>query len=187
MMTMGLFPPPPDRRKHRPSAHRGHIWLRLRSAVGWGSDILRGKQDSDARGDAERTSAITTQLDRHRQGDLLVGLANLVESNRLALVVLAANVAGAGSRARDAAIESAAARWLARNARAVRLFLLSLSLPRLCGGRAGYRAIEAVRRPIRRRRAPRLLRHRLDQRAAVRVDRALGMVRERPRFVVSLC
>jgi hypothetical protein len=110
-----------------------------------------------------------------------------VDSNRLALVVFAANVAGAGSRARDAAIDSPAARWLARNARALRLFLLSLSLSRLCGRQAGYRAIEEMRRPNRRRRAPRLLRHRLSRRAVTRVDRAAAMVRERPRYVVSLC
>ena len=136
---------------------------------------------------AGRTAAITTQIDRQRQGDLVVGLANLVESNRLALVVLAANVAVIGNRAREAAAGSAAARWLARNARGVRLFLLSFSILRRCAGQAGYRAIQAARRPYRRRRAPRLLRHRLDQRAAVRVDRAAALLRERPRFVVSLC
>jgi hypothetical protein len=110
-----------------------------------------------------------------------------VESNRLALVMFAANLAGAGTRARDAAIELPAAKWIARNARAIRLFLLSLTLTMRCARQAGYRAIDAMRRPIRRRRAPRLLRHRLDRRAATRVDRALGMVRERPRYVVSLC
>ena len=135
----------------------------------------------------ERTAPIATQLDRQRQGDLLVGLANLVESNRLALVVLAANVSVIGSRAREAAAGCAAARWLARNARGVRLFLLSFSILRRCAGQAGYRAIQAARRPFRRRRAPRLLRHRLDRRAADRVDRAAALVRERPRFVVSLC
>jgi hypothetical protein len=110
-----------------------------------------------------------------------------VDSNRLALVVFAANVVGAGSRARGAATESALARWLARNARAVRMFLLSLSFSRLCGRQAGYRALEDMRRPNRRRRAPRLLRHRLGRRATTRVDRAAAMVRERPRYVVSLC
>ena len=133
----------------------------------------------------ERIAAIATRIDRQRQGDLLVGLAHLLESNRLALVVLAASVAVIGSRAREAAAESAA-RWLARNARAIRLFLSSFSTLRPCGAQAGYRVIRAARRPFRRSRAPRLLRHRLDQRATVRVDCAIALVRERLRAVVIL-
>jgi hypothetical protein len=131
-------------------------------------------------------SGIDTRFDHQRQVALLDGLAHLVESNRLTIVVLAANVAGAGSRARDAAADSPPARWLARNARALLFFLSTLSFLPRCAGRAGYQAIHAITRPYRRRRAPRLLRHRLDQRAVVRVDPALAMVRERPRTVVSL-
>lgn len=77
-----------------------------------------------------------------QQSDLIVGLVNLLERNRLALVVLAASLtAGARSRAREAYAESAAARWLARNARTVRHFLASLSILRLCARHAGYRAL----------------------------------------------
>lgn len=136
---------------------------------------------------AERIAAIATQFDHLRQADLLANLGKLLQRNRLAVVVLAANLAGVGLRARDAAAELGAARWLARNAQALLLFLSSLSFLQRCAGHAGYRAIVAAGRPLRRRRSPRLLRHRLDQRATVRVDRAQGMVRERPRSVVSLC
>jgi hypothetical protein len=125
-------------------------------------------------------------MDRQREGDLLIALANMLERNRLALVVLAANVALVGSRAREAAADTPAARWLARNAQALRLFLQSLSIHGGFAGLAGYRAIRLARRPFRRHRAPRLLMHRLDERAVVRVDCTAGMVRERPRYVVSL-
>jgi hypothetical protein len=141
---------------------------------------------SAASGRTRRNTAIDTPLQRQRQGDLLLGLARLVNSNRLALIVLAANVAELGSRAREAAAESAPGRWAARNARAVRLFLLSLLA--LCDATqpAGYRAIAAARRPFRRHRAPRLLPRRLDRRAVCRADRAACRARARPRFVVSL-
>ncbi len=140
---------------------------------------------------------ITTAMSRHQQwelllgllalqGDLRHGLASLVRRNRLTLLMLAASLAGAGSRACGAAVDTAAARWLARNAQALILFLQSLAILARCTGHAGYRAIQDSQRPFRRRLAPRLLRHRLDHRAAIRVDRATGMVRERPRFVVSL-
>ena len=76
------------------------------------------------------------------QGDLVVGLVSLVGRNRLALVVFAASLtAGARSRARQACAESAAARWLARNARTDRHFLASLSILNRCAGQAGYRSL----------------------------------------------
>jgi hypothetical protein len=97
-------------------------------------------------------------LSRSQQGDLVVGLLNLLGRNRLALVVLAASLtAGARSRAREACADSSAARWLARNARAVRHFLSSLSLLRRCAGQAGYRALERACSSLRRASAPRLL------------------------------
>jgi hypothetical protein len=77
-----------------------------------------------------------------QQGDLILGLLNLLERNRLALVVLAASLtSGARIRARGAYSDSTAARWLARNARLVRHFLHSLLILRRCAGRAGYRAL----------------------------------------------
>ena len=80
-----------------------------------------------------------------------MGLVNLIGRNRLALVVLAASLtAGARSRA-EAYADSAAVRWLARNARSVRHFLASLSLLRRCAGQAGYRALD--RAAVSRRRA----------------------------------
>jgi hypothetical protein len=93
-----------------------------------------------------------------QQGDLILGLLNLLERNRLALVVLAASfTSGARIRARGAYTDSTAARWLARNARLVRHFLHSLSLLRRCAGKAGYRALSRAQ-PIRRLYAsPRLL------------------------------
>ena len=110
----------------------------------------------------------------------------LLERNRLALVVLAANLAVVGNRARGAAAGLPPARWLARNAQALRFVLLILADLRCRPSQAGYRAIQAARRPFRRRRAPRLLRHRLDHRAVLRVVRSFGQVRERPRFVATL-
>jgi hypothetical protein len=95
---------------------------------------------------------------RTEQGDLVVGLLNLIGRNRLALVVLAASLtAGARSRAREAYSESAAARWLSRNARAVRHFIGSLSRLRRCAGQAGYRALGRACRARRLASAPRLL------------------------------
>ncbi|MGD9891501.1 MAG: hypothetical protein AB7R89_22940 [Dehalococcoidia bacterium] len=93
-----------------------------------------------------------------QQGDLILGLLNLLDRNRLALVVLAASLtSGARLRARGAYTDSTAARWLARNARLVRHFLHSLSLLRRCAGKAGYRALGRAQ-PIRRLYAsPRLL------------------------------
>ena len=93
-----------------------------------------------------------------QQGDLIVGLLNLLGRNRLALVVLAASLtAGARNRAREAYAESVAARWLAHNARAVRHFLHSLSVLRRCAGQAGYRALERARPERRLETAPRRL------------------------------
>ena len=86
-----------------------------------------------------------------------MALADLLHSNRLALVVLAAHVAGMGGRAKRSAAESAA-RWLARNAHNLRLFLQSLSFLQEYTGRAGYRAIRAARRGARRRLPPHVLR-----------------------------
>jgi hypothetical protein len=95
---------------------------------------------------------------RSEQGDLVVGLLNLLGRNRFALVVLAASLtAGARSRAREAYADSSAVRWLARNARAVRHFLSSLSLLRRCAGHAGYRALERACSSLRRASAPRLV------------------------------
>jgi len=69
----------------------------------------------------------------------------------------------------------------------LRLFLASLSLPRFCASDAGYRVITQVRQTARRRRrAPRLLRCRLDHRAVTRPDRASAQIRQRPPMVVSL-
>ncbi len=73
------------------------------------------------------------------------------------MVLAASLTAGARSRAREAYAESAAAKWLARNARAVRHFLSSLSLLRRCAGQAGYRALERACRSLRRVSAPRLM------------------------------
>lgn len=129
---------------------------------------------------------VTSQIERIPQSDVLLTLARLLQRNRLTLVVLANNAGAAGARARDAAAGTAAARWLARNALALRLFLAALSALLSDNLPAGYRAIQAVRRPYRRRRAPRLLRHRLGERAVFRVDRADAQVRQRPKFVVSL-
>lgn len=85
-----------------------------------------------------------------QQGDLILGLLNLLDRNRLALVVLAASLtSGARIRARGAYTDSTAARWLARNARLVRHFLNSLSILRRCAGQAGYRALGRAQ-PIRR-------------------------------------
>jgi hypothetical protein len=130
--------------------------------------------------------AITTLIDRQGQGDLLVGLSHLVQRNRLALVVLAANLAVMGGRARNAAVDTAALRWLARNAQALLEFLRSFSILQRCAGQAGYRVIQARRRPIRRRRAPRILRHRLDRRNILPTSRSTGLLREGPRFDVNL-
>jgi len=92
---------------------------------------------------------------RARQGDLIVGLVNLVDRNRLALVVLAASLAaGARHRARGAS-GSNAVRWLAQNARAVRHFLQSLSALRRCSPRAGYRALSRAGIALRLPAAPR--------------------------------
>lgn len=135
-----------------------------------------------------RTAAITTHLDRVRQADLLTALAILVQRNRPALVLLSANLALVGTRARGAAIGSKPARWLAKNAQALLLFLQSLSILQRCAGQAGYRAIRAARRPYRRRRAPRLLRHRLSHRALwPRHRRPDGAATQRrPRFVSTV-
>lgn len=119
---------------------------------------------------------------RPQQSDLVVGLLNLIGRNRLALVVLAASLtAGARSRAREAYSESAAVRWLSRNARAVRHFLQSLSLLRRCAGQAGYRALERAGSAPRRLTAPRRMlpsgvtvaQHR-DERAAGRTKRLIA-------------
>ena len=88
----------------------------------------------------------------------MIVLLNLLERNRLALVVLAASLAaGARSRARGVYAESAAVRWLARNALSVRHFLSSLSLLRRCAGWAGYRVLRRARSRQRLRSAPRRL------------------------------
>ncbi len=129
---------------------------------------------------------VTSRVDQLPQSELLLTLARLMRRNRLALLVLAASAGAAGARAREVAAGTAAARWLARNALALRLFLAAISALLSDSGPAGYRAIQAVRRPYRRRRAPRLLRHRLGLRAVFRVDRADALVRQRPKFVVSL-
>ncbi len=114
------------------------------------------------------------------QVDLLVSLAQLLHRNRLALVMLAANVGLVGARAREVAAGSAPARWLARNAQAIRLFLASLPLLLRCVPQAGYRAIRAERRPFRRRHAPRLLHNHLDRRTTARLARDQRLVRRRP-------
>ncbi len=114
------------------------------------------------------------------QVDLIVSLAQLLHRNRLALVMLAANVGLVGARAREVAAGSAPARWLARNAHAIRLFLASLPLLLRCVPQAGYRAIRAERRPFRRRHAPRLLHIRLDRRVSARVAHGERLVRQRP-------
>lgn len=130
--------------------------------------------------------ASTTAIERRQEGDLLVTLAGLVHRNRLTLVMLAANLGLVGTRARDAAVTSAPARWLSRNATALRLFLASLSILLRAFEQPGYRAIQDVRRPYRRRRAPRLLRHRLDRRTGARTVLAVGTMRHMPPYVVSL-
>lgn len=114
------------------------------------------------------------------QVDLLVSLAQLLHRNRLALVMLAANVGLVGARAREVAAGSAPARWLARNAHAIRLFLASLPLLLRCVPQAGYRAIRAERGPFRRRHAPRLLLSRLNRRAPARLCPGERLVRRRP-------
>jgi hypothetical protein len=115
-----------------------------------------------ARGDGtvpygRKEPAINTDP-RTQQGDLIVGLLNLLERNRLALVVLAASLtSGARLRARGACSDLSAARWISRNARLVRHFLASLATLRQCAGRAGYRALSR-HQPIRRLHAsPRIL------------------------------
>jgi hypothetical protein len=134
----------------------------------------------------ERIAAITTSHSRPRDADLLVNLANLVHRNRLAVILLVANLGAAGTRARDVAAATAAARWLSRNANAVRLFLRSLSILLRCAPQAGYRVIQDVRRPFRRRRAPRLLRHRLGRRASAGAVRAVVTMRRMPPSVASV-
>lgn len=103
---------------------------------------------------------------RVQQGDLIVGLLNLLDRNRLALVVLAASLAtGARSKASGARMRAlgvygesaAAARWLVRNARIVRHFIESLSFLRRCAGHAGYRALDRARPQRRLATAPRTL------------------------------
>jgi hypothetical protein len=85
-------------------------------------------------------------------------LLHLLDRNRLALVVLAGSLAaGARSRARDACLDTGALRWLARNARTVRGFLLSLSMLGRCARRAGYRALGRARPSRRLLLAPRRL------------------------------
>lgn len=123
----------------------------------------------------------------HTDGDLLVGLAASLHRNRLALILLAAGAAQAGSRARDAAVTSSPARWIARNVEALRLFLASLSLPRLCAPEAGYRVITQVQQTARRRRrAPRLLRHRLTHRDVLRPVMLCRQVHQLPPSVISV-
>ena len=93
-----------------------------------------------------------------QQADMVAGLLHLLDRNRLALVVLAVSlVSGARGRARGACIDSGAIRWLARNARTVRGFLVTLSLLGRCAGRAGYRALGRARPPRRLHLAPRRL------------------------------
>lgn len=113
-----------------------------------------------------------------------IDIARLVHANRLALLMFAANLLVAGGRARNAAAVSAA-RWLSGNGRTIRMLLVAFTLVARCAGQAGYRVIQAGRRPFRRRRAPRLLRHRLGRRVTIRVARLLSTVWERPRLAVS--
>lgn len=144
-------------------------------------DILAPKRSTPGRSLGGEGIVTISAADRTLpQVDLLVSLAQLLHRNRLALVVLAANVGLVGARAREVAAGSAPARWLARNAHAIRLFLASLPLLLRCVPQAGYRAIRAERRPFRRRHAPRLMRICLDRRAAARVRRGESLARRRP-------
>lgn len=120
------------------------------------------ESEDNPRPAAESRNPIIDAQTRARHADLVVGLADLIHRNRLALIVLAASLAsGARHRARLVSSESAGAiQWLARNARSVREFIASLCWLRLCAGRAGYRALARARTPRRLSAAPRILRPR---------------------------
>jgi hypothetical protein len=95
-----------------------------------------------AAGLAGRGRAVIDTFARTPQSELVVGLMNLLDRNRLALVVLAASfAAGARTRAERLSAECAAVRWLARNSPLVRHFLDSLLFIRSCARHAGYRAL----------------------------------------------
>jgi hypothetical protein len=125
---------------------------------------------------------------RFPQGDLILGLLSLLERNRLALVVLAASLkTGARTKAREAYADSAAARWLARNAQLVRHFLASLAVLRTCAGRAGYRALgraQSLRRVFT---APRRLTATITARAPLAVRAVRGPGRLRPMVGLAYC
>lgn len=112
--------------------------------------------------------------DSGQSGDPFAALAALFNRNRLAVIVLLAQAGAAGQRARERAVMSGPARWLSRNALLLRFYLRILTL-RPCFPQAGYREIAAMQRRRRRISAPRLLRHRLDARAAVRAVRAVSL------------
>jgi hypothetical protein len=123
-----------------------------------------------------------------QQGDLILGLLNLLERNRLALVVLAASfTSGARMRARGAYTDSTAARWLARNARLVRHFLHSLSLLRRCAGKAGYRALSRAQLIRRLYASPRLLVSVSYARALLAAPVTRGWDRIRPALITVRC
>lgn len=154
--------------------------------VTFGEAVIYSAATGAARS-AEGVGFMVTEWHRRTDGDLFVSLAGTVHRNRLALILLAAGAAQAGGRARDAAVTSSPARWIARNVEALRLFLASLSLPRLCSSDAGYRVITEVRQTARRRRrAPRLLRHRLAHRDILRPDMVCIQVRQSPPSVISV-
>jgi hypothetical protein len=123
-----------------------------------------------------------------QQGDLILGLLNLLERNRLALVVLAASLtSGARLRARGAYTDSTAARWLARNARLVRHFLNSLSILRRCAGQAGYRALSRAQQIRRLCASPRLLLPAVTTHALLAAPVTQGLDRMQPAAIPARC